>query len=113
MNQLENQVTLADRRGAIRHACVINATANEQMMHIGPGWLAKVIDISTTGVGLRLGEGFPTDSVLTLDLHGQNQSLEAVSVRVVRCLEEPAGTWFLGGAFVSPLEEEQLERLLS
>lgn len=112
----ERQQSLAsaiDRRKAIRYACILEATWHGETFRLGEGWVARVLNISTGGIGLHLGEDFKVGTLLTLGLHGQVHTLEPVRVRVVHHSQKDDGTWILGGAFLKPLSEDELKRLLS
>lgn len=111
--QDENQSLCPDRRRGVRYACILEARSAGKSIPVGTGWVARITDISITGIGLHFGQKLPDDSDLVLGIHGKDYTLEPVQVRVIRCLEQPGGSWFMGAAFVTPLEEEQLQRLLS
>jgi hypothetical protein len=112
MNQREPLKTAADQRRSIRYACILDATCEGQTKHLGMGWVARVVNISTGGLAMHMGERFPMGTILTVALHGQEQAQVAARVRVVYCSEQEDGTWGVGAAFLTPLSELELDRLL-
>jgi hypothetical protein len=111
--QEEHEVLMAtDRRQAIRYACILEAVGEGQTRRFGDGWVARVLNISTSGIGMHLGERFADDTVLTLALHGASHTLKPVRVRVAHSTEKPDGTWYIGAAFEKPLTEAELDQLL-
>ena len=106
---------VVDRRQALRFSCILKASrVGGASVSIKPPWLARVMNISTGGLGLHLGEPFEIGTVLTLRLHTTSgTSLTPVEVRVVHVAKQPNGTWTLGVAFNKPMGDADLEQLLA
>ncbi|MGE3803592.1 MAG: PilZ domain-containing protein [Gemmataceae bacterium] len=105
----------ADRRSAIRYVRIIQAfLLDNTTQKFGPGWLARILDISPLGIGIHLGDHFPVGTVLTLGLRNPRteRSLPPKKVRVARCDEQSNGTWVAGTEFLTPLSEAELELIL-
>lgn len=105
----------ADRRGAIRLVRIIQAfLLDHTTQKFGPGWLARILNISPLGIGIHLGDKFPPGTILTLGLRNPRteRSLAPKQVRVVRCEEQPNGTWVAGTEFLSPLSDAELNLIL-
>jgi hypothetical protein len=75
-------------------------------------WSARIEDISQSGLSLVLRRRFEPGSGLAIELPATATSpASTVLVRVVR-VQQHAGSWLLGCAFVSRLSEEELKTLL-
>jgi hypothetical protein len=72
-------------------------------------WGARVVDISTSGVGLLMGRRFEPGTLLTFRLEGRTggQSYNAIA-KVVHATRQAEGGWLLGCALLDPLDEPQL-----
>jgi hypothetical protein len=103
----------SERRKAPRYACILEARVAGTMIPVGDGWVARVTDISISGVGLHFGQNLPPGAELTLQLHSKEVALPAVQARVVHCTEQSNGSWIMGAAFLTPLADEDLQRLLA
>lgn len=105
----------ADRRQACRHSSILKASrVGGDVKRFTPAWLARVMDISTGGLALHLGEPFEAGTILTIALHNASgQRVQKLAVEVRHAAEQPNGTWILGVAFIEPLSEAQLAALLS
>jgi hypothetical protein len=80
------------------------------------GWIAKLVNISQTGVGLLMQHRFRPGSCLTVELQSRNGSFRrTVSTRVINARAVLIGGtagWRLGCALVEALSEEDLTALL-
>ncbi len=97
-----------DRRSSERHPCTLETSC----LRAADGenaWDARVIDISSTGVGLLLGRRFEPGTLLAFRLEGRSggQSYHAVA-RVVHATRQAEGGWLLGCALLDPLDERQV-----
>ena len=102
-----------DRRKAVRYACILEAAWQEgERVRYRPGWPARVLNISTDGIALHSGEHFAPGTLLTISLQGETVTQTRVKVRIVHSSPQPNDTWVLGGAFVAPLKDGDLENLL-
>ena len=106
-----------ERRVRVRYP-----TDRESMCQPGEGrldqawWLARLTDISTTGVALvlkQLRQKFPAGTILTVELQNWTGDVSrTLPTRVVHMTPHPEGGWIMGCAFVKPLTEEELKALL-
>jgi hypothetical protein len=80
------------------------------------GWIAKVANISRTGVGLLMHHCFRRGSCLSVELQSQNGGFRrTVSMRVIHARAVVIGCtagWLLGCAFTEHLTDEDLTALL-
>jgi hypothetical protein len=94
----------AERRASERQLCALE-TSCFPATGAQNTWPARVIDISTTGVGLLLERRFEPGALLSFRLEGRSegQSYNALA-RVVRVTRQAAGHWLLGCAFLDELD---------
>ncbi len=108
--------------GRERRVRVRYPTDRESMCQPGEGrldqawWLARLTDISTTGIALvlrQLRQKFPAGTILTVELQNWTGDVSrTLPTRVVHMTPHPEGGWIMGCAFVNPLTEEELKALL-
>jgi hypothetical protein len=108
--------------GRERRVRVRYPTDRESMCQPGEGrldqawWLARLTDISTTGIALvlrQLRQKFPAGTILTVELQNWTGDISrTLPTRVVHMTPHPEGGWIMGCAFVKPLTEEELKALL-
>ena len=108
--------------GSERRVRVRYPTDRESMCQPGEGrldqvwWLARITDISTTGIALvlqQLRQKFPAGTLLTVELQNWAGDVSrTLQTRVVHMTPYPEGGWIMGCAFVTPLSEEELKALL-
>jgi hypothetical protein len=102
-----------ERRKSVRYACILEAVWKEgERTRYRPGWPARVMNISLDGIALHSGENFPPETVLTIGLQGHTSKQSRVEMRVVHTTPQPNATWLIGGAFLTPLDPDTLEKLL-
>ena len=78
----------------------------------GQKWLARVRNVSTSGLCLVLNRRLERGAGLAIELPGtDSDSPSTLLVRVMNIRAEGAGAWILGCAFVSPLSDEELQAL--
>lgn len=103
---------VAERRATVRYAvnadtsCAPLAARSE-----GPGWAARVRDISRNGLGLVLDRRFEPGTVITVDLAFGEDSSRMLLACVVHSVASPEGSWIVGCKLVSPLTGDELARL--
>ena len=104
----ERKPARRERRTSERHPCGLD-TSCLRATDAGNAWDARVMDISSTGVGLLLGRRFEPGTLLSFRLEGRSegQSYNAVA-RVVHATRQAAGGWLLGCVLLDPLDEPQL-----
>jgi hypothetical protein len=80
-----------------------------------PWWMARIRDISPDGFGLTCGQRFEVGTFLAVELQTSNQSFpRVVSSRVAHVGIAPDSySWFIGCEFVSKLNEDEFNSLLS
>ena len=77
-------------------------------------WNATILEISQTGLRMRLRRRFEPRSGLAIDLPGRDgDEPYTVYVKVVHVQRDPDGMWNLGCELMSELSEEELERLVT
>ncbi len=104
----------AERRVRVRHV-----TDRDSMCQRGEGrldqawWMARIVDISTTGIGVILRQRFPSGTLLTIEMQNSAGDLSrTLQTKVVHTTPHPEGGWVSGCTFVNPLTEEDLKVLL-
>jgi hypothetical protein len=115
----KNPFALGESSGAERRVRVRYPTDRESLCQRGEGrldhawWLARVVDISTTGIGIILRQRFPNDTLLTIELQSSAGDVSrTLQTKVIHTTPHPEGGWVSGCAFVNPLTEEDLKVLL-
>jgi hypothetical protein len=108
--------------GRERRVRVRYPAARESMCQPGEGrldqvwWLARITDMSTTGIALVLGQvrqRFPAGTMLTVELQNwSGDTSRTLPTRVIHMTPHPDGGWIMGCAFVNPLSEEELKTFL-
>jgi hypothetical protein len=106
---------LAEKRQSVRYSCILDASCrSNDAVEYAPNSPAVVLNISTGGVCLMLNERFEPGTLLTIGLQSTAQSfLPPLEVRVVHVVQQANGDWIMGGAFVRPLSEGELQDLLA
>jgi len=104
----------SERRVRVRHP-----TDRESLCQPGEGrldhawWLARVVDISTTGIGVILRQKFPEGTLLTVELQNSAGDVSrTLQTRVIHTTPHPEGGWVSGCVFVNPLTEADLKTFL-
>ncbi len=106
----------SDWRGAERHDCDLEVfyrplgTTSPWLW-----WLARARDISQKGIGLTLKRGVEPGALLSLELQNVAETYERTAlVRVIHVrAAEDGRSWQVGAAFITRLQEEELQTLLS
>jgi serine/threonine protein kinase len=103
----------SERRVAVRQPCRIQTTGC-LLGEMGPDcWDAHIRDVSKTGLALLTGMHFERGTILAIKLEDRKRSMSRkVYVRVVSARRQPSGDWLLGGKFVRPLNDADLQGLL-
>ena len=77
-------------------------------------WSAHIRDLSQGGVGVVLKRRFERGAGLAIEIpESDSSSATTLLGRVVHTTSLPGGIWLHGCAFVSPLSEDELNRLLN
>jgi hypothetical protein len=76
-------------------------------------WSARVQDISTTGIGLLVDRYVEPETLLAVELQGDEYVISyTVLVQVMNARAADAQRWRLGCAFTRELSEEEVRTLL-
>jgi hypothetical protein len=104
-----------EQRQHVRFPCKLRAARTaDKTETFKPALLGRVVNISSDGIALHLGERFEVGALLTIQLCASIQAVSAtMEIRVVHATRQPHGTWVLGAAFLVPLGETDLQRFLS
>jgi hypothetical protein len=106
--------SVEDRRGATRYPLSLQTTGHVLGPRGNVPWVARITDISATGIGLVFSSRIKPGTVLVITLQGANQKLSRpIPVRVMHSTPLDEKTWRLGCAFVRKVNEEDLQALLS
>jgi hypothetical protein len=103
-----------ERRRAARYLADLRVTCYPAGGGLGGGRVARVRNISRTGIGLVVdrhwGPGTAVSLALPLGEEGRDRSCVA---RVVHATAQPGGCFLVGCAFVAALTEDELQAVLA
>jgi hypothetical protein len=99
-----------ERRTGSRFACCLEAVCSAGGQRKKSS--ARVIDISTGGIGLILKERFHQGDQIAVRLLTTAVS-KPLPVKVVHVAEVAPGFYLLGGAFTAPFSQAELQKLVS
>jgi hypothetical protein len=103
---------IAERRAAVRYPSQA-ATPCHPVPEGDALCCARVLDISTTGVGLLVDDFVEPETLLAVELQGDNPALTyTLLVEVRRTTRREEGDWVLGCSFARDLSEDELRALL-
>ncbi|MGE3806001.1 MAG: PilZ domain-containing protein, partial [Gemmataceae bacterium] len=75
--------------------------------------LVKLVNISTTGIGIHRAEPFEVGTVLTIQVHSHDEKpLLRRKARVVHATEQVNGTWIVGTRLLKPLTEAEFQDVI-
>ncbi|MCI0456530.1 MAG: protein kinase, partial [Gemmataceae bacterium] len=108
-----------ERRRAVRYPCAL-PTLCDALTSIHPGgneaedrWPGNVVNLSVSGIALMLKRRFEPGTLVKLELQSPDQTFRCrLELKVVRVERGRAGHWFLAGTFTSPLDRDDLSKLL-
>lgn len=102
-----------DRRARVRYS-----SALETYCQPGTGsletfwWLAKVRDVSRTGIGLVVPHRFDAGTLLTVEVQDPAEDYaRTLHVHVVHAAALPEGGWLLGCTLQTELSDDEIQRL--
>jgi len=102
-----------DCRAWVRFSCQVETSYSSAGDGENERWLATVLNISPSGIGLRVGRDFTASALLNLELPtAQGDSSRSILARVVYSTPQPEGEWIVGCAFNDELTDEELNKLL-
>jgi hypothetical protein len=102
----------------VRYACILGAVDISGkaafMPVLEPGWPIRVVDISRHGIGIQAGDQLDEGTLLTISLYSRIGKPSAPrQVRIVRASQQADGTWIGGAEFIEPIDDDELQTLLS
>jgi hypothetical protein len=111
------QASFLERRAFVRYASDLTAACRPSSGRNDAGWLGRVRDISTGGIGLFLRHRFRRGTPLLIELrlpNGANLGEKRVEVMHTTAarIDGELG-WCIGCAFTAPLTETELRSLLA
>jgi hypothetical protein len=107
-------VDLVDRRACVRYPCNLDSSCQPLAARRDMQWGGKVLNISRDGLALFLGRRFEVGTILAIELQGvSGYSSGTLLARVAHLHPTEYGQWFVGCAFINPLEEDDLRALLA
>jgi hypothetical protein len=112
--EAETEVLLhgIERREEERVQCDLQLSWRILGRQSGESWGARVHDISTKGISLRIPCWIKPGTVLVVRLHGAGERFSRpLPMRVMHAKQSEAGDWLVGGMFVRPLNDEEIRRI--
>jgi hypothetical protein len=108
MSPSQNDRRVWTRFAANRKTVNLSETDTEEI-----SWMARVQDVSRSGLGLLFKRSFEIGAKLTVEflVAGKEQPLQ-LQVQVVRAEQNSKGEWQVGCAFLEELSEQDLAGLL-
>ena len=107
---IPQQLCTIEQRKTPRHESGVD-TLSTNPDNPGMSWGAKVRNVSTTGLGMRICYPFKPGTALEVRLQESRVS-RSLQVRVVHAIDLTDGNWLLGCEFTQPLTEEEVSQLL-
>jgi serine/threonine protein kinase len=106
----------SNRRAWIRHDVGIGSAGSiDTGLHSGgeiETWPLVVRDVSKGGIGLLLARRFESGTELLIEFGEGAPERRRLTAKVIRVQGEKAGHWFHGCRFESPLNEDELKKLV-
>ena len=103
----------AERRASVRYYFSNDPARQPSATLTENRWMARVRDISATGVGLLCDRAFDGGRLLRIELQAaEAKAVLPLEACVVRSVKQAGGDWLVGAAFIEKLTEEQLRGLL-
>jgi hypothetical protein len=103
---------VVERRAAVRYACRLTSACQPmpEGESLGP---ARVVDISSTGVGLLIDRPIEPETLLSVELQSDDPTLSyTLLVEVRHARARQPGEWLLGCVFARELSAFELKALL-
>jgi serine/threonine protein kinase len=108
-----------ERRKRVRYPCIraavcdLNASIHDGDPEAKCQWEGTIHDLSESGIGLVVSRRFEARTRLRLTLESPDRAHKRnVELEVARVTRAGIRHWFVGGAFVKPLQKEELHKLL-
>jgi hypothetical protein len=103
---------LGDGRRWVRFPCNVETVCATSLMTPGERVAARVLNVSSGGIGLLLPCEFEPGTLLHFQVPGADEGpARKLLLRVVRTVEHSNGDWFHGCEFAEQLSDEILESL--
>jgi c-di-GMP-binding flagellar brake protein YcgR len=103
-----------EQRGTPRHLCEIEASFQLVAEEPEENLPAQVLNISTTGVGLRVRHPIATGKLLNVELHSPGRdNVRNFLCCAVHVTDQGHGEWLVGCNFITELDEGQLKNLVN
>lgn len=104
---------LAEKRTSVRYPCNMEALCRPSDAPAEAGLKSRVKNVSRGGLGLMLGEKFESGTILVLDLQPRDPHPgRTLVVKVMHARPLTYRGWFLGCAFLQPLDESEVKALV-
>jgi hypothetical protein len=110
-----NSKDSAEGRVWLRHQCELTTTCQPVAARgpDDPQWDARIRDISAGGIGLVVIRRFERGVSLAVEIPAEGDYVgDTLLARIVHVRAMPGEGWMLGCAFVSPLSEETVAKLV-
>ncbi len=110
----QTSCSLSERRVSVRYSTSLTTLCQKVSANTNDFWLlAKVQDLSTTGIRLLLGSPFKNGAMVDVEpIKPDSGFTRVLNARVVYCRQEPTGGWTIGCEFPNPLTVDELNSLL-
>lgn len=101
----------SERRIWIRYPSGQDATYRPFGSAKDEAFVARVLDVSATGIGLLANYSFRAGTILTVCFESRGKPTRKVLVRVRQCNAKSNGSWVIGCAMVTELSDQELAAL--
>jgi serine/threonine protein kinase len=102
-----------ERRAKVRYPSSKEGRCAPALSGKGHRWIARVHDVSTSGLSLIISRRFEPGTLLVLELEQRDAvAPRTMLVRVANARQQPRRKWLLGCSFVRGLEESALRQLV-
>ena len=99
-----------ERRATVRYPVSLDASCQAPPGTKNACWRARVREISALGIGLVFQHPLEPSTLLEIDLETAGRSVvRTVLARVVHVEPDPEGGWLVGCAFITELNDAQLQ----
>ncbi len=104
----------SDRRVSVRYSSNLTTLCQKTSADTNDFWLlAKIQNLSATGLRLLLGSPFKHGSMIDIEpVKLDSGFTRLLRARVVYCRQEATGGWTVGCEFPNPLSADELQSLL-
>jgi hypothetical protein len=100
-----------ERRAATRHPSTLRINCYPAGGGLAERRLARVRNVSRTGIDLILDRHWPPGTALILELLAEEGAVRSARSRVVHATSQPGGTFLVGCTFDMPLSDVELQAL--